>query len=82
MDLFETKRAGLKDQIAKIQSEAGARHVNSLKAEAENLELEIKRLEDELAEKRARHRHLTNQAHQTESSVQSKLSSLRRVSKC
>jgi hypothetical protein len=75
VDLFETKRAGLKDQIAKIQTEAGARHVNSLKAEAENLELEIKRLEDELAEKRARHRHLTNQAHQTENSVQSKLSS-------
>jgi cell division protein FtsB len=75
VDLFETKRAGLKDQIAKIQNEAGTRHVNSLKAEAENLESEIKRLEDELAEKRARHRHLINQANQTENSVQSKLSS-------
>jgi hypothetical protein len=75
VDHFETKRAGLKDQIAKIQNEAGARHVNNLKAEAENLESEIKRLEDELAEKRARHRHLINQVHQTENSVQSKLSS-------
>ena len=75
VDLFETKRAGLKDQIAKIQNEADTRHVNSLKVEAENLESEIKRLEDELAEKRARHRHLINQANQTESSVQSKLSS-------
>jgi hypothetical protein len=73
--VFEDKKAGLGNQIAEIKNEEGAQLANSIKAEAENLESEIKRLEDELAEKKARHRHLMNQASQKESSVQSKLSS-------
>ena len=73
--LFEDKKAGLSNQIADIKSEEGAQLANSLKAEAENLESEIKRLEDELAEKRARHRYIMSQAIQRESSLQSTLSS-------
>lgn len=73
--VFEDKKAGLSTTIAEIKNEEGAQLANSIKTEAENLELEIKRLEDELAEKKARHRHLISQASQRESSVQSKLSS-------
>lgn len=73
--VFEDKKAGLSKQISEIENEEGAQLVHSIKAEAENLESEIKRLEDELAEKKARHRHLISQASQRESAVQSKLSS-------
>jgi hypothetical protein len=73
--IFEDKKAGLRDQIAEIRNEEGAQLAHSIKAEAENLESEIKRLEDELAEKKARHRHLISQASQRESSVHSRLSS-------
>jgi hypothetical protein len=73
--VLEDKKAGLSNQIAEIKNEEGAQLANSIKAEAENLESEIKRLEDELTEKKARHRHLISQASQRESSVQSKLSS-------
>jgi hypothetical protein len=73
--VLEDKKAGLNNQIAEIKNEEGAQLANSIKVEAENLESEIKRLEDELAEKKARHRHLISQASQRENSVQSKLSS-------
>ena len=75
VEFFEEKKTGLGRQIAEINNEQGAQLASRFKADAENLELEIKKLEDELAEKKALHRHLISQANQKESSVQSKLSS-------
>ena len=75
VNTFEDKKAGLSNQISGIKKDEGARLVHSIIAEAEQLESEIKRLEDELAEKKARHRRLVSQASQRDSSVQSKLSS-------
>ena len=75
IEVFEDKKAGLSHHTAEINNEQETQLASRIRAQAENLESEIKRLEDELAEKKARHRRLISQANQRESAVQSKLSS-------
>ncbi len=73
--VYEHKRNVLSNHVSEIHNEVETQHASSLKADAEQLEFEIRRLEDEIAEKKARHRHLTNQTIQAENAVQSELSS-------
>lgn len=75
VESFTTKQGALQSQIASITSESGAQSATSLRTEANELDVEIRVLENKLFEMKARHRHLIDQAQQLESSVQSKLSS-------
>ncbi len=72
---FQAKREGIQSHIVSISSESGAQSAGRLRAQANQLDTQIRELEDRLFEMKARHRHLTDEAQQIESSVQSKLSS-------
>ena len=75
VDAFTAKQEALQSEIASISSESGTQSASDLRAEANNLDVQVRELEDKLFEMKARHRHLIDQAQQLESSVQSKLSS-------
>ena len=72
---IEAKTVGLKEHIDKIGSEETTRQVEVLKGEEKTLDLEIRVLETQLWEKKARHRRLLQDIENLDSGVQSKLSS-------
>ncbi|KIX07547.1 uncharacterized protein Z518_02200 [Rhinocladiella mackenziei CBS 650.93] len=71
---LESRRKLLQDEIEKIQAETGA---TSLRSEVQQVEHDIRELENTLFELRARHRQLQNQVRELESSKDSKLSSFK-----
>ena len=72
---FMSKKSGLEQQIADIQSEDVNQRATDLKSEAQTVEREIHELETKLYELRIQHRYLVTEAKQLENTVSSKLSS-------
>ncbi|KAI9834392.1 MAG: hypothetical protein M1819_003003 [Sarea resinae] len=72
---WERKKDGLQHEIEDIETGTEGKRVQSLKQESHSVRLEIRELENRLAEMRARDRALTGQIAELENSVQSKLSS-------
>lgn len=75
VESYIAKREGIQSEITSISSESGAQSAGHLRADADELDIQIRELENRLFEMKARHRHLIDQAQQLENSVQSKLSS-------
>lgn len=75
---FLSKRSGLEEAIATIQSENESQRSKQLEEEAQHLQTDIHELETKLYEMRAKHRHLVNQISQINNSVDAKLSSYTR----
>ena len=72
---FEKKRSGLEIQIGEIKGQSDNDNAKKLRAEAEKLDMEIRQLEEELLQMKAQYRRLVDKANQTESAMQSRLSS-------
>jgi hypothetical protein len=75
VETFIAKREGIQAAIASISSESPTQSAGHLRAEANELDIQIRDIENRLFEMKARHRHLVEEAQQLESSVQAKLSS-------
>ena len=70
-----SKQKGLEQQVQNIKSEGASQKVEQLKEQETALDVEIKKLENQLWEMKARQRHLLGQIKGLDNSVQSKLSS-------
>ncbi len=70
-----SKKSGLEQQVRNIENEAASRQVEEFRREGKTLDAEIKAMESQLWEMKARQRHLLGQLESLENSVQSKLSS-------
>ncbi|EED16425.1 conserved hypothetical protein [Talaromyces stipitatus ATCC 10500] len=75
VDTFANKKAGLEKTLSDLENDREGNRARKLKGEAKSLEHKIEELELELADMKARHRHIIQEVSRLENAVDAKLSS-------